>query len=255
LKSLTARSLELLWIIAVTDFKLRYSNSVLGYLWSLLKPLLMFLVLYTVFTVLVQLDIAHYQLRLLLGIVLWNFFAESTSMGMSALLAKATLITKVKFSRWIVVVASTLSSVMTLMLNLVIFAGFLFFSGVSLKPSAVLFVLYVVELYLLVLGISLGLSVLLVKYRDIFQIWEVLLQAGFFMTPIVYSLDIVPPKYHLYMLVNPLTPIVEDSRRVLVDGAWPTVGGNVAAAAAVLLILGAGSTVFRTFEPRIAEEM
>jgi lipopolysaccharide transport system permease protein len=110
-------------------------------------------------------------------------------------------------------------------------------------------------LYLLVLGISLGLSVLLVKYRDIFQIWEVLLQAGFFMTPIVYSLDIVPPKYHLYMLVNPLTPIVEDSRRVLVDGAWPTVGGNVAAAAAVLLILGAGSTVFRTFEPRIAEEM
>ncbi len=103
------KTLQLLWVITLTDFKLRYSSSVLGYLWSLLKPLLMFLVLYTVFTVLVKLDIKNYQLHLLLGIILWNFFAESTTMGMNSLLSKASLITKIKFPRWILVVASTLT--------------------------------------------------------------------------------------------------------------------------------------------------
>src|SRR4030042_6413272 len=141
--------LYLVLVMAITDFKVKYDNSALGYLWSLLKPLLMFGTLYLVFSVFVRWNVENYRLYLLLGIILWNFLAEVTLNSMVLLEGKASIIKKIYFPRWIIVIASSLTSLLTLLLNTIVFFIFFVISGAHFHATGLLMIVYLAELYLL----------------------------------------------------------------------------------------------------------
>jgi len=164
-----------------TDFKLRYQGSVLGYAWSLLRPLLMFAILYIVFAVVFNLgnSIPNYPIYLLLGIVLWSFFTEMTQQSLVSIVGRGDLIRKIRIPRWMIIVSASISALINLGLNLLVVLVFVFISGMDLLFTGLVLPIYIVEIYIFALGIGLLLSALYVKYRDVNYIWEVFLQAGF----------------------------------------------------------------------------
>lgn len=202
-----------------TDFKLRYQGSVLGYTWSLLKPLLMFGVLYVVFTKFLRVggDIPHYPIYLLLGIVLWAFFGEMTGQSLQAIVARGDLIRKIKIPRWIIVMSASFSALINLILSLIIVGIFIFFNGADISWRILLVPLSILEIYVLALGLSFFLSAIYVKYRDFSNIWEVFIQAGFYVTPILYPLSIIPNEFfQKLLLINPIAQAIQDARYNLV---------------------------------------
>jgi ABC-2 type transport system permease protein len=205
-------------VIALTDFKIKYDNSILGYFWSLLKPLLMFGTLYLVFSVFVRWQVENYRLYLLLGIILWNFLAEVTLNSMVLLEAKASILKKICFPRWIVVIASSLTSVLTLLLNLIVVFIFFIFSGAKFHLEGLLLIVYLVELYVLSVGGAFILCALYPKFRDIHHIWEIFVQIGFWLTPIIYPVSTVPVKYHRWIFLNPVARIIQGARQALIAG-------------------------------------
>ncbi len=206
------------FVIAFTDFKIKYDNSILGYFWSLLKPLLMFGTLYIVFSKFVRWDVENYRLYLLLGIILWNFFAEVTLNSMLLLEGKGAILKKINFPRWIIIISSSLTSLLTLSLNLIVFFIFFIISGADFHISNLQLFVYLVELYIFSVGIAFFLSALYPKFRDIHHIWEVFVQLGFWLTPIVYPISIVPEKYYRWIFLNPAARIIQGSRQALIQG-------------------------------------
>lgn len=201
-----------------TDFKLRYQGSLLGYAWSLLRPLFMFAILYVVFTKFLRVGegVPHYPVYLLLGIVLWNYFVEITSGSVAAVVSNGDLIRKLNFPKYIIVLSTCAAAVINLLLNGVVIAVFMVFSGVDMSPDAPLVILLLLELTVLALGIGFLLSALYVRYRDISYIWEVIVQAAFYATPILYPLTIVPLLAQKYLILNPVAQIIQDARHLLV---------------------------------------
>lgn len=198
-----------------TDFKLRYQDSVLGYAWSLLRPLLLFLILYVVFVKVLKSGggIPHFPVYLLLGIVIWNFFLEMTMQSLGSIVGRGDLIRKVSIPRWLIVFSSSIAAVINLGLNLIVVAIFMVLNHVPLLGSIILLPLFLAEIYILALGCSLFLSAAFVKYRDINYIWEVMLQAGFYITPILYSLSIIHNvTYQKLILLNPMAQAIQDAR-------------------------------------------
>jgi ABC-type polysaccharide/polyol phosphate export permease len=249
--------LYLITVMAITDFKVKYDSSALGYFWSLLKPLLMFGTLYLVFSVFVRWEVENYKLYLLLGIVLWNFLSEVTLNSMVLLEGKASIIKKIYFPRWIVVIASSLTSLLTLLLNIIVFFIFFVFSGVPFHASAFLLVLYLVELYILSVGVALLLCALYPKFRDIHHIWEVFVQLGFWVTPIIYPVSIVPQKYHAFIFANPMAKIIQGCRQAIIGPTGEFTGFThhlVILSAAVGLFL-AGLTLFNKLSRSFAEDL
>lgn len=197
-----------------TDFKLRYQGSVLGYLWSLLKPLMLFAVLYTVFTRFLK--FGGDPLSLLLGIVLWSFFVESTSNSLRSIVDNGDLIRKIKFPRYLIVLASTFSALINLFLNLIVVLVFVVAFGGNISWWTLLFPLVILELYIFSLAISFLLATLYVKFRDINYIWEVGIQMLFYVTPILYAITFIPSKdFQKLISLNPLTQIIQDARQLL----------------------------------------
>lgn len=215
---LNRRNRILLRELVVTDFKLRYQGSVLGYLWSLLKPLLLFTILYFVFVRFLKFGegIEHFEVSLLLGIVLWSFFTEATTQGMQALVSRGDLIRKINFPKYIIVVSGTISALINLLLNLLVVVFFVIINGVDIKWSILLLPLNILELYVFALAIAFALSAVFVKYRDVSHIWEVLLQGLFYATPILYPLTMVIEGASLFiakiLMLNPIAQIIQDAR-------------------------------------------
>ncbi len=198
-----------------TDFKLRYQGSVLGYAWSLLKPLLLFIILYIVFVKFLKLGngVPHYPVYLLLGIVLWNFFNEMTMQSLGSIVERGDLIRKIRIPRWIIVLSSSISALINLFLNLLVVVLFMFINHVDLLRTTLWLPLILIEVYLFALGLSLFLSAAFVKFRDVNYIWEVLLQAGFYLTPILYPLSRIPNlTAQKLILINPMGQIIQDAR-------------------------------------------
>ncbi|MDB5178137.1 MAG: transporter [Patescibacteria group bacterium] len=216
--------------LAVTDFKLKYQGSVFGYLWSLMKPLAIFGVLYLVFSVFVRIgsDIPNYPVYLLLGIVLWNYFAESTNNAMRSIVDKGDLIRKVYFPRIVILFSNSLSALITLVLNLLIIVVFMLVARIFPTPLEILgFLVLTAELYLLSLGISLFLAALYVKFRDFAYIWEVALQLLFYASAIIFPLNIVPHRFLQVLTLSPITQIIQDTRKLLISPATITTFDSV----------------------------
>lgn len=212
---LSKRNRVLLGELVRTDFKLRYQGSILGYTWSLLKPLLLFVILYIVFVYFLRIgkDVPHFPVYLLLGIVLWNFFNEMTSQSLGSIVARGDLIRKISIPRWIIVFSSSLSALINLGLNMIIVGVFMIINQVELSPSIFWLPLNIFEIYLFAFGVSLFLAAAYVKFRDISYIWEVAMQAGFYATPIIYPLSMITSEFvQKLLLLSPVAQAIQDAR-------------------------------------------
>ena len=250
---------ELIWVLAKTDFKLRYHGSALGYLWAILKPLLMFTILDFVFSSLFNSrgnGIPHYSLQLLTGIIIFNFFSEGTMAGMTSLLSKAQLVTKIYVPRWTIIVASTINSAMVFLMNLLIIVFFFAVSRfVPSLESVILALVFCVFTYIIILAFALLSAPLYVRFRDLSMIWEVLLSLLFYGTPIVYSLQMMPANLQKYILLNPMAFIVHFTKEGLINNhfadPWKTTIFLATVTAAFLL----GIFSYNKLAPTVAEEL
>ena len=249
------RHLSLIWGLSVSEFKLKYRGSVLGFLWSLLNPLFILLTLYVVFHIFMNITIPNYELYLLLGIVLWNFFVKGTMIGLSAIVGRGALIKKVYFPREIIVISLCLTELYSALCNLIVFGLLLLVLKPALSYSMFFFPLVLLKEFILIIGVSLALSALYVFYRDVLQIWDVLVQAGFWITPIVYSINIIPEKYLTLYMLNPISIVIVSSRDLLIYQKTVSILGFFTGFGYYLLILIIGYLIFRHFEPRFAEEV
>lgn len=248
-----------------TDFKLRYQGSVLGYAWSLLKPLLMFGILYIVFVKFLRIggDVPNYPIYLLLGIVLWSFFTEMTGMSLSSIVGRGDLIRKIRIPRWIIIVSSSVSALINLALNLIVVGVFMIFSDIDIRMSVLLLPLIFLQIYLLALGVSLFLSAAYVKYRDVSYIWDVIVQAGFYLTPILYPLSIIPNvTFQKILLLNPMAQAIQDARYALVTQQTITISSvynsalaHAAPLTVVAVILVIGVFYFKKESKHFAENL
>ncbi len=246
------------WLVlqfALKDFKIRYTHSALGYAWSVLNPLLFFVIYYVVFAYFMRLDVPNYPGFLLLGVVLWNFFAEGTANGANALLARADLLTKTVLPREVMVYAALLSAALTFVINLFVLMGLLAVTGTPLAWTAICFPLLLVDLVLLTLGTALLLAPLYVRYRDVGYLWGIALQVGFWLTPIIYLDLMVPAQWRWIVWVNPIGRVIGDSRRVLIYGLWPGLRGLVITTVMAAAVCGFGYWAFRRLQYRLVEHL
>ena len=247
------RHAGLIWTLVRTDFKARYHGTIGGFIWALLKPVCMFIVLMSVFSFLFARD-PVYKLNLIVGLFLWDFFAEGTKIGLASLHARGYLLTKARVPSWILVVTSISNPLITLGVFVVVIVAFLTAAGHPPALSAIaVFAGYCLSLIAVVVGFALASSVLFLRYRDLNQVWEVVLQAGFFLAPIIYPLDILPERYHFYLYIWPPTPVIEFSRATLVNGVVPTATAHIYLAADAALCMLCGIVIFRRLSPRAAE--
>ena len=260
------RMLHLTVTLAVMEFKLRFFDSVLGYLWQLMRPLMLFGVLYLVFTEFVRISggVSHYQAILLTGIVLFTFFSDATMGSVTSVYDREALVRKIEFPRLVVPLAVLLTAYFNLALNLIAVLVFVLAAGVHPQVEWLFLPVLLALLGVFAAGLSMLLSALYVRFRDVKPIWEVMLQVIFYGSPILYVLEKVPrPRLqHLIPILNPLATILVQARHTLIDpaapNAWDAVGG-----APRLLIPGAilfglfalGFWVFNREAPRIAEEL
>lgn len=219
MRFITQKNRSILREMVATDFKVRYQGSLLGYTWSVLRPLFLFVILYIVFVKFLRLgsNIPHFPVYLLAGIVLWNFFAEATSTTMTSIVNRGDLIKKISIPRYLVVMSSAFSAFINLGLNLLILLIIALINGVKPMDSWILLPLLIIELFVFAIALGFFLSTLFVKYRDASYVWEVLLQAGFYATPILYPLSIIAEKYQKFIMLNPMAQIVQDFRWAFVS--------------------------------------
>ena len=263
MKYLHSRNRAILREMVSTDFKVRYQGSALGYMWSLLKPLFLFAILYVVFTYIIPLgkDIEHYPVYLLTGIVLWNFFTETTMIGASSVVARGDLIRKISIPRYLVVIASSLSALINLGLSLVVVVIFALLNGIIPSLSWLLLIPLLIELFVFALGVSFLLATLFVRFRDITYIWEIFLQAGFYATPIIYPLTKVPQALHKWFFLNPMAQIIQDARYVVATHTsitiWTTIHSLVAIVPFVIIVILAvtGGVYFKRRSKYFAEDI
>ena len=243
----------LIWTLVRTDFLTRYHGTIGGFVWALLKPLTMFLVLMAVFSF-VFANTPQYQLHLIIGLFLYEFFQDATKTGLLSLRAKSYLLTKARIPSWVVIVTSTSNAVITISLFSIVLLTFLVATGRA--PSAMalgLYTTYLALLFAIITGISLAASVLFMKFRDLHQVWEVVTHAGFFVAPIIYPLDILPERLHVYLYLGPPTPVIMFARSVLVDGVTPSPLAHVLLIVEAIAVLALGAAVYRQLAARVAE--
>lgn len=246
---------SLIWNLSVGEFKLRYKNSILGYFWSLLEPLLMLTVLYLVFSNLMKVQVEYYQLFLLLGIILWNFFSRSTGIGMFSIVGKPGMVKKIYFPREIFVVSSCITALLMSLFESVVFVLFMIIFRVPISANLIYVPFILVMLFIFSMGVSMGLSALNVYFRDMQFIWDVFMQAAFFATPILYTLDMFPPALKNLALLNPMARIIISARDTIIYSTPASTNDLIYMAVSAIFFLVLGFIVFSRLEPGFAEEI
>lgn len=246
---------SLIILLAFNDVKARYRNSILGFLWTFLEPLLMLGVLYLVFTNIFKNSIENYPIYLLLGLVIWYMFSRATSLGQTSLHDKAGILQKIYLRRELVVLSACLTSLIMMCFEFVAFA---FFVAVFhfFPPSTILLLpLLIIDLFVLSFGISLILSVLTVYFKDIKFVWHVVLQAGFFITPVFYRLEVFPDPIKGILELNPMSSIVDTAHKIAIYGTLPTLLESLHIIISTLVIFLIGYAVFKSKDKRLVEKI
>ena len=251
---------ELIWILAKTDFKLRYQGSILGYLWALLKPLLTFAVLNFVFSSIFNprniSGVDTYSLELLIGLMMFYFFSEGTSAGLSSLVSKAQLVTKIYVPRWTIILASTINATMIFLINLLVIVFFFALKGFMPSVGSIfLFLIFAIFIYIIVLSFSLITAPLYVKFRDLSMIWDVLLMIIMYASPIIYPLAMLPAQYHPYILLNPLAFIIHFTKESLIHEHYADPYQYVIFIMIVFSGFALGIFSYKKLISRVAEDM
>lgn len=240
--------------LAILDLKLRYRNSVLGFFWTLLEPLLMLGVLYAVFTNIFQSTIEQFPLYLLLGIIMWNMVVRGTTMSVNSIVTRGGLLTQLYLPRSIFATSSTVTSVIMFVFEFVAFLIFMVAFQFVPPVTILLFPFILAMTFVLVWGVSLPLSVLNVYYRDVQFIWGIVVHAGFFIVPVFYTLDILPENIKELVLLNPMAQLIEMAHNVTLYGILPSYQDLLYTVGVISLIFLVGYTIFRKMEGRVVEE-
>ena len=263
------RFLQLTRTLAVTDFKLKFFGSVLGYAWQVMRPLMLFGVLYVVFVQFVRLggeSVPHYPAVLLTGIVTFMFFSSATGSSVTAVLNREGLVRKIEFPRLVIPLSVVLVAYFDLLLNFIAVFIFIALNGVEPRASWLELPFLLLAVGLLATGFGMLLSALYVRYRDVQPIWEVALQVLFYTSPILYPIELVAERggddVQHAMMLNPLTAILQEMRHAVIDpnaasagqaaGGWEWI---LIPAGLVLGVFALGYWVFNREAPRIAEEL
>ena len=258
------RSFELLYLIAVTEFKKTYFGTVLGYLWSLARPLLLFGVLLAVFTQVFRIgsEVPNYPVLLLFNIVLFGFFQEATLTAVHSIVSQEAVVRKTQFPRLVIPLAVVLTSLFNLGLNLIVAFVFILAWGIAPTWTWLLLPLVLGLLFLLTTAVSMIVSSLYPRFRDTAIIWTVLATVLFYASPVLYPLEIVPDTLEDFLLLNPLVPLFEAARAWVID---PSAPGPVSAAGGIEGLLPAIAIylatcvlavwIFNREAPLIAEQL
>lgn len=266
MRYLTKKNRAILREMVTTDFKVRYQESVLGYLWSLLRPLFMFAILYVLFTYIIPIgkDNPHYGVTLLTGIVMWNFFSETTSMGANSVIANGDLLRKISIPRYLMVFASSISALINLGINCLVIIIFALINGIHPTLEWILIVPIVVELFVFSLGIAFLLAALTVKFRDVTYIWEIFLQGGFYASAIIFPIALVPESVRSLFYINPIVQIVQDARNSILGNEvstgtmWNSVDSifiRIAPFIVIVSFAAIGAWYFKKRSPYFAEDI
>lgn len=252
-----------------TDFKIRYQNSVLGYAWAALRPIFMFIILYVVFVYFLRVGrgIPNWPVAMLLGIVMWNFFTEVTNQSLKAVVSKSKLIRKINFPKYLIILSASVSSLINMGINLAVVMVFILISGVEIGWSILITPIYFVEIYFFAIGVAFILSTLYVKYRDISYFWEIIVQALFYLSAILYPITLLTERGGLYeqvasvIMLSPITSSIQGARNTLINSDLPTTSmvlGNWAYGLIPVCIIAftvlIGGWYFRKNSPMFAEE-
>jgi ABC-2 type transport system permease protein len=255
---------NLTWTLAITDFKLRFYGSVLGYVWTLARPFMFFGVIYFVFTEIVGLDknVPNYGVYILFALVLFQFFAEATGNCVNALVMRENLLRKMRFPRLVIPLAVVLTALLNLGMTMIAVFIFAFANGVYPSWGWLELPLIIAIVAVFSLGIGLLLSALFVRYRDVQPIWDVTTQMLFYASPILYVTTMVPESYQQAYLANPIAALLAEMRVAVVDPgarhAWEAIGGAERLLVPGGIVVGVcllGLWVFRREAPRIAENL
>jgi len=245
---------DLFYELVRTDFIMRYHNSVLGFIWVLLKPFLIFLILVIVFSWFFKNQDQFYHLNLLLGLLLYSYFAEATLRGVTCLYEKSNIILKVNFPKVIAILTSVVNSFISFIAGFLVFLIFWFLS----KPAGSLlnlpyFLLLIIILTNLILGLNFFISIIYTKLRDLLSIWEVLLQLIFYASPIIYPLSLVPNRFKSLFLLNPLAIVITESQKALITNqSFSWFHTNYALIISIFLLI-LGFLFFQKYIRKIAE--
>jgi ABC-2 type transport system permease protein len=254
---------HLLWYMAKTDFKLKYQGSVFGYLWSLMSPILLFGILYLVFTRVVRFSAPNYAAMLIINIMLFQFFGEATSRSMTSIVGRESLVRKMEFPRLVIPLSIVLASTFTLGIDLVVVLGFLVIvTGLPVLATWALLPVLIIWLYAFTVGMSLVLAVAYVRFRDTAQIWTVVSRVLFYGSPVLFPIELFPPGWKALLVLNPLAPLFAQTRVWLVDPSAPTfaeaMGGEIYwiyPALILFTVLFLGIWLFDRDAPRVAEQL
>jgi lipopolysaccharide transport system permease protein len=247
--------LDVVTVLAQKDFKVRYRNSVLGFLWSLLNPLAYMVILTLVFSFLLRVSIPNFPAWLLIGLLIWRFFSIGTAQGLLSIVGNPSLVTKVYLPRQLIVLSSNVANLLGATLEFLALFPLLVVLGVNLNPYALFLPVILVSEFLLIAGLSLALSSLNLKYRDFNQVWDIILQLGFFLSPIVYDASRIPDRFQFAYSLNPVTRLIESTRAIFLESHLPSAYDGVIILSSTMILLMAGLLIFRRPEPGFAEEL
>jgi ABC-2 type transport system permease protein len=259
------RFANLTWTLASTDFRLKFFGSALGYLWQLMRPLLLFGIIYVVFAEFVKLgqDVQFLPVVMLSGIILFTFFGEATGGAVTSVQDREALLRKIRFPRLVIPTATVLTAVFNLALNLVVVLVFMLASGVEPHASWIQAPLLIGALIVFAQGLAMLVSALYVRYRDVKPIWDVALQMTFYATPLLYPIETVTNETaQKLIMLNPLAAIVQQFRHAVIDPSAPSTV-DVMGSYALLMVPVAigiagvvvGFLVFRRDAPTMAEKL
>lgn len=239
---------NLLYELALRDYKRRYRRSYFGCLWSVVTPFCTMMILYMVFSTFFRFRIENYPLYLICGQLLYSFYAEVTGGAMSAIFANGRLLRKVYIPKKILPFASVLTSIASFAYSIPAVFVFAYFMLGTLQPRALLVVIPLGLFFVFCLGVGLLLSALTVKFRDIVHLYRIFLRALMYGTPIFYPVSIVPEKYRFIVDLNPLYHYITLFRDFLYGEAWPSMELCLLCTTLSLVALVAGTAVFNRYQ-------
>jgi lipopolysaccharide transport system permease protein len=245
----------LIMIFALGDLKNRYRNSVLGFFWNILEPLILLSVLYFIFSSIFKPDIPNFAIYLLLGLIMWNFISKSTLMGLQSISSRSHILSNIYFQRAIPALSSNITGLMLLGFEFIVFTLFLIVFGEIPGNTIILLPVFIFLTFIITLGISLPLSVLNIFYKDIQFIWTIILGAGFFLHPIIYTTDMLPENIREIVLLVPTVKIFNMIHEVVLYNQFPPIIEIIYITIIAFSILFVGYIVYRIFERRLGEEL
>jgi len=258
------RFFNLVYTLAITDFKLKFFGSVLGYLWSLIRPLMLFTVLYLVFSKVAKFDsdIHNYPTYLLTAIMLWFYFVEITSISVTSLIDRESLLRKTIFPMLVIPLSVALTAFFNLCANLIVIFVFVFVTGLEPNVDWLQMPLIILFITIFSLGVGMILSSLYVKYRDIQPAWDSLMQVLFYSSPILYIATTYPDSVRDYALSSPMAAAIAQMGHAFIDPSSPAVTSIYSSpyvvlipVATVVLTFALGVWTFLRATPTIAENL